>query len=172
MSKDGNYHILQGRTAGFITRLFAYVVDLVIVAGILAVGGWLAVLVDTIFERMGLDPRIGVSTIYIFLIPFIIGLYFVMFWALTGRTIGKWFMGLKVIGENGRPPSIGRSILRLIGYGLSAVVFWVGYAWVLIDDERQAWHDHIAKTWVVYDYERRKGGEVYESLLERNISDS
>ncbi len=172
MSKAGNYHILQGRTAGFITRLFAYVVDLVIVAGILAVGGWLAVLVDTIFERMGLDPRIDVSTIYIFLIPFIIGLYFVMFWALTGRTIGKWFMGLKVIGENGRPPSIGRSILRLIGYGLSAVVFWVGYAWVLIDDERQAWHDHIAKTWVVYDYERRKGGEVYESLLDRNISDS
>lgn len=172
MSKAGNYHILQGRTAGFITRLFAYVVDLVIVAGILAVGGWLAVLVDTIFERMGLDPRIDVSTIYIFLIPFIIGLYFVMFWALTGRTIGKWFMGLKVIGENGRPPSIGRSILRLIGYGLSAVVFWVGYAWVLIDDERQAWHDHIAKTWVVYDYERRKGGEVYESFLDRNISDS
>ena len=92
MSKTGDYHILQGRTAGFITRLFAYVVDLVIVAGILAVGGWLAVLVDTIFERMGLDPRVAVATIYIFLIPFIIGLYFVMFWALTGRTIGKWFM--------------------------------------------------------------------------------
>jgi len=176
MSKAGDFHILQGRTAGFITRLFAYVVDLVIVAGILAVGGWLAVLVDTIFERMGLDPNIDVATIYIFLIPFIIGLYFVMFWALTGRTIGKWFMGLKVIGENGRPPTIWRSVIRLIGwligYGLSAVVFWVGYAWVLIDDERQGWHDHMAKTWVVYDYERRKGGEVYESLLERNISDS
>jgi len=170
MSRTGDYHILQGRTAGFITRLLAYVVDLAIVAAILAVGGWLAVLVDTIFERMSLDPSIDASTIYVFLIPLIIGLYFVMFWALTGRTIGKWFMGLKVIGTTGRPPTISRSIIRLIGYGLSAIAFWVGYAWVIIDDERQAWHDHMAKTWVVYDYERRKGGEVYESFLERSES--
>jgi uncharacterized RDD family membrane protein YckC len=172
MSKTGDYHILQGRTAGFITRLLAYVVDLAIVAGILAVGGWLAVLVDTIFERMGLEPGVDVSTIYVFLIPWIIGLYFVMFWALTGRTVGKWIMGLKVIGANGQPPTIRRSIIRLIGYGLSAIAFWVGYAWVIIDDERQAWHDHMAKTWVVYDYERRKGGEVYEAFLERTEAGS
>jgi len=168
MSRDSEYHILQGRTAGFITRLLAYVVDLAIVAGILVLGGWLAGLVDIIFERMNLDPNVDVATIYVFLIPLIIASYFVMFWALTGRTIGKWFMGLKVIGSNGRPPTIKQSIIRLIGYGLSAIAFWVGYAWVIIDDERQGWHDHMAKTWVVYDYERRKGGEVYEAFLERH----
>lgn len=167
MTKNKHEHILQGRTAGFVTRLIAYAIDLAIVAGILAVGGWLAVLVDTIFERMGLNPNIDVSTIYVFLIPSIIGLYFVTFWALTGRTIGKWFMGLKIISESGKPPTIGRSFVRLIGYGLSALAFWTGYAWVIIDDERQGWHDHMAKTWVVYDYERRKGGEVYASFLER-----
>lgn len=167
MTKAGDYHILQGRSAGFVTRLLAYVVDLVVVAGVLSLGGWLAVLVDTIFEQVGLDPSVDAATIYVFAIPWIIGLYFVMFWALTGRTIGKWFMGLKVIGENGRPPTISRSLIRLIGYGLSTLAFWVGYAWVIIDDERQAWHDHLAKTWVVYDYERRKGGEVYEAFLER-----
>jgi uncharacterized RDD family membrane protein YckC len=168
VSRNEQFHVLQGRTAGFVTRLLAYVVDLAVIAGILSVGGWLAVLVDTIFERMGLDPSVDVSTIYVFMIPWIIGFYFVMFWALTGRTIGKWFMGLKVIGENGRSPTIGRSLIRLIGYGLSALAFWVGYAWVVIDDERQGWHDHMAKTWVVYDYERRKGGEVYQSFLERS----
>ncbi|MEE8457080.1 MAG: RDD family protein [Acidimicrobiia bacterium] len=167
MSKGGDYHILQGRTAGFVTRLLAYVVDLAIVAAILSLGGWLAVLVDTIFDRMGLELNIDVSTIYVFLIPWIIALYFVMFWALTGRTIGKWFMGLKVIGADGQPPTLWHSMIRLVGYGLSAIAFWVGYAWVVIDDERQAWHDHMAKTWVVYDYERRKGGEVYEAFLER-----
>ena len=172
MAKVKPLHVLQGRTAGFITRLLAYVVDVAIVAGILSIGGWLAVLVDTIFENMGLDPRIDVATIYVFMIPWIIGFYFVLFWALTGRTIGKWFMGLKIIGENGRPPNIGRSLIRLIGYGLSAIVFWMGYVWVVIDDERQAWHDHMAKTWVVYDYERRKGGEIYESFLERSEAES
>ncbi len=170
MVKPKQQHVLQGRSAGFITRLLAYVVDLAVVAGILSIGGWLAVLVDTIFDRMGLDPGVDVSTIYVFMIPWIIGFYFVMFWALTGRTIGKWFMGLKIVGANGRPPSIGRSLVRLIGYGLSALAFWIGYAWVIIDDERQGWHDHMARTWVVYDYERRKGGEVYQSFIERSES--
>ncbi|VAV97251.1 hypothetical protein MNBD_ACTINO01-2162, partial [hydrothermal vent metagenome] len=41
------------------------------------------------------------------------------------------------------------------------------YFWVIIDDERQAWHDHIAKTWVVYDYERQKRGEIYENYRKR-----
>lgn len=167
MSKGGDYHVLQGRTAGFVTRLLAYVVDLVIVVAILSLGGWLAVLVDTVFDRMGLEPNVDASTIYVFLIPWIIGLYFVMFWSLTGRTIGKWFMGLKVIGPNGQPPTLWHSIIRLVGYGLSAIAFWVGYVWIIIDDERQAWHDHMAKTWVVYDYERRKGGEIYEAFLKR-----
>jgi uncharacterized RDD family membrane protein YckC len=77
-------------------------------------------------------------------------------------------MGLKVIRADGNPPTIGRSIIRFIGYGISAIVFWLGYLWVLVDNDRQAWHDHMAKTWVVYDYERRKQGEVYDSFVERN----
>ncbi len=168
MSRNNQYHILQGRTAGFVTRLIAYGIDLAVLAGILAIGGWLAVLVDSAFDRMGLSPGVAVSTIYVFLIPLTIGLYFVMFWTLTGRTIGKWFMGLKVIGQDGRPPIFRRSLLRLLGYGLSSVALWAGYAWVIIDDERQGWHDHIATTWVVYDYDRHKGGEVYASFLERS----
>lgn len=135
-------------------------------------GGWLAVLVDTMFDSMGIDPRVDVATIYVFLIPLIIAMYFVTFWALTGRTIGKWFMGLKIIGPNGNPPTIGRSLVRLIGYAVSALALWMGYAWVIIDDERQGWHDHMAKTWVVYDYERRKGGDVYQSFIDRAESSS
>ena len=167
MSRRDEEHVLQGRTAGFVTRLLAYVVDIVVLAGIVALGGWIAVLIDTVFEQMGLDLNADIATIYVFLIPWIFGTYFVVFWSLTGRTIGKWFMGLKVINADGNPPTIGRSFIRFIGYGVSAIVFWLGYLWVLIDSDRQAWHDHMAKTWVVYDYERRKQGEVYNSFIER-----
>jgi len=166
MSKD-DHHVLQDRTAGFVTRLFAYIVDLILLFGIVAIGGWVSVLVDTALERMGVTTNISMAVIYVWSIPFIIGAYYVMFWALTGRTVGKWFMGLKIVDKNGRPPSIGRSLLRLIGYGLSAIVFWVGYAWIIIDDQRRGWHDHIAKTWVVYDYSRRAGGEIYDDYRER-----
>jgi uncharacterized RDD family membrane protein YckC len=167
MAKKDEEHVLQGRTAGFVTRLLAYVTDVVVLAGIVALGGWIAVLVDLVFAKMGLNLNIDIATIYVFLIPWIFGLYFVVLWSLTGRTVGKWFMGLKVIRADGNPPTIGRSVIRFIGYGVSAIVFWLGYLWVLIDSDRQAWHDHMAKTWVVYDYERRKQGEVYNSFIER-----
>ncbi len=167
MSKN-ELHILNGRTAGFVTRLFAYVLDIAIVAGILALGGWIAVLIDNVIENVGLDPRVDMAAIYVVLIPFIITLYFVMFWSLTGRTIGKWFMGLRVVTKDGRPPTIGRSIVRVLGYALSALAFWMGYVWVIIDDERQAWHDHLARTWVVYDYSRTSSSEMLNEYLEES----
>jgi uncharacterized RDD family membrane protein YckC len=51
---------------------------------------------------------------------------------------------------------------------VSAIVFWLGFIWVIIDDNRKAWHDHMARTWVVYDYSRRHTGEAYERFLEDN----
>jgi uncharacterized RDD family membrane protein YckC len=168
MSRTKEEHALQGRTAGFVTRLLAYAIDVVVLAGIVAVGGWVAVLIDTVFQHFGLDLNADISTIYVFLIPWILGFYFVSFWSLTGRTMGKSVMGLKVIRADGRPPTIGHSIIRFFGYGVSAIVFWLGYFWVLVDNDRQAWHDHMAKTWVVYDYARHKQGEAYQSFVDRN----
>lgn len=162
MSNENDFHVLNGRVAGFVTRLFAYVIDVAVVAGIVALGGWIAVLIDNTLSSVNIDPRIDMATIYVFMIPFIIALYFVMFWSLTGRTIGKWFMGLRVVAKDGKPPSIGHSLIRVFGYAVSAIVFWVGYLWVLIDDERQAWHDHMARTFVVYDYSRRPSGQTYD----------
>ncbi len=167
MSKEARSYVLEGRTAGFISRMLAFFVDLVVVGGILALGGSLAVLFDTMLEQLGIAPRIGASTVYIYLVPFIIGSYFVVMWSLVGRTVGKWFMGVRVVGVDGRPPTSGRSIVRFLGYGISAVALWIGYLWIIVDDERRAWHDHLAKTWVVYEYERRQGGEVYRSFVER-----
>jgi uncharacterized RDD family membrane protein YckC len=167
MSRTNEFHVLQGRSAGFVTRLFAYLADFAVIAGLIAVTGWLAVLADNVIESLGINLRVDLTTIFLFFTPFLIGSYFVLFWSLTGRTVGKWFMGLKVVGRNGRPPSIGRSLLRLIGYVLSALVLWAGYWWVIIDDERKAWHDHLAKTSVIYDYERQRGGDVYERYRRR-----
>lgn len=168
MSDKNELHVLNGRAAGFVTRLLAFSADLVVLAGIIAVGGWIAVLADTTLETLGVQARTELTSIYVILIPFIMGLYFVLLWSLTGRTIGKWFMGLKVVGSNGRPPTVGRSIVRVLGYLVSAVAFWIGYLWVIIDDDRKAWHDHMARTSVVYDYSRRAPGETYTNFLDQN----
>lgn len=157
--------VLDGRIAGFVTRLVAFAIDLAVVAGILALGGWIAVLADDVIEQVGINLRVDLAAIFVVLIPFIIGFYFVMFWSLTGRTIGKWTMGLRVVTIDGLAPTVRWSLLRLIGYGLSAIVFWAGYVWVIVDANRRAWHDHLARTYVVYDYSRVSAD--YEEFVAR-----
>ncbi len=166
MSKD-DFHVLQDRAAGFVTRMFAFIIDLGVIAAIVAIGGGVSTLIDAAIQGMGLQPTIDMTVIYVWMIPFIFAAYYTMFWSLTGRTIGKWFMGLRIIGRDGLPPSIGRSIIRFLGYGVSAVALWLGFVWVIIDDERQAWHDHFARTHVVYDYARRPSGEIYDNYRKR-----
>ena len=45
--------------------------------------------------------------------------------------------------------SAGAAILRLIGYWISAIVFYIGYIWIFIDKRKRGWHDLIAGTVVI-----------------------
>lgn len=168
MSKT-EFTLLQDRSAGFVTRMFAFLIDLAIVALITTIGGLMATLLDNALDSMGLDLRLSMGAIYVLLIPLIWGSYYVMFWALTGRTPGKWLMGLKVVNTDSHPPTVSRAIIRFLGYGVSAVAFWLGFVWVLIDEDRQAWHDHFARTWVIYDQERHRPGRIYETYSEQAV---
>lgn len=147
-------HVLNGRVAGFVTRLFAFTLDIVICVAIVATGGWIAVLFAGLADQLGLKMPVSLDALYVFFIPLIVAMYFVMFWSLTGRTVGKWLLGLRVIDERGHAPTIGHCVIRVIGYLVSMMVFWLGFVWVIVDDNRRAWHDHMARTWVVYDYRR------------------
>ena len=76
--------------------------------------------------------------------------YFVLAWAKSGQTLGKMAVGIKVIGADGQPPSIGKAVLRYIGYFISGIALSLGFLWVAFDQERQGWHDKLAKTYIVY----------------------
>ena len=74
--------------------------------------------------------------------------YFVLFHGMDGKTIGKWFLSLRVVGaERGR---IGyrRACLRWIGSLVFAPLL-LGFLWVLLSREKRAWHDYLARTWVI-----------------------
>jgi uncharacterized RDD family membrane protein YckC len=173
MSRDRPVEVLEGRTAGFVTRMLAYLLDVLVLTAILAMGSWLAVQTDNLMtEVLPEDIQLGISatTLFALLTPFIIIFYYVMFWSLSGRTIGKWVLGVRVVQADGLPPTIGRSLLRMIGYVVSLIVFFLGFLWILIDDQRKGWHDHMAKTWVVYDWARRRPGQIYEDMKARDHS--
>jgi len=76
------------------------------------------------------------------------GGYFVLFHAMAGQTIGKWLLGLKVVGRDLGNVTWGQSLVRWLGTVISAVS-GLGFLWILFHRERRAWHDLLAGTWVL-----------------------
>ena len=76
--------------------------------------------------------------------------YFPYFWAKTGQTPGMKLMGIKVVRDkDGGPVTTGQAILRLIGYWVSGLVFYLGYIWIFVDKRKRGWMDLIAGTIVI-----------------------
>ena len=77
--------------------------------------------------------------------------YLVAFWTLGGQTPWMRVIGLQVLGPDGRPPGLGRSVVRLIGLVLAIIPLFAGFLPILFDDRRRGLQDYIAGTVVTAD---------------------
>ena len=69
---------------------------------------------------------------------------------MEGKTVGKWVLGLRVVGAGQAPITYRRALLRWIGaVGLGAGSFGLGFLWILWQREKRGWHDFLAQTWVM-----------------------
>ena len=68
---------------------------------------------------------------------------------LSGATIGKRLMGLRVLTTQGRPLGFIRSFLRAAGYALSTPLFNFGFLVALAHPQSRALHDLLAGSVVV-----------------------
>ncbi|MGH8302795.1 MAG: RDD family protein [Steroidobacteraceae bacterium] len=75
--------------------------------------------------------------------------YGAIMWKLKGTTVGGIVCDLKVVRIGGGPLDWGTAIVRALGCFLSLVVAGLGFIWIAVDREHQAWHDKIAGTVVV-----------------------
>ncbi|MBI2366187.1 MAG: RDD family protein [Deltaproteobacteria bacterium] len=141
------------RWGGFFRRACAFVVDLVVILALASV----MVLLTYIGYKVGLSAHGrsvtwgNVKPLLIFLSWGGIGLatvYFVLFHGMEGKTIGKWLLGLKVVGAEQGAITYRRAFLRwLATVGLAPLA--LGFLWVLWSREKRAWHDYLAGTWVI-----------------------
>jgi len=79
-------------------------------------------------------------------------------WNAIGWSPGKRLLGLRVVDGQGNAPGLLRGFVRSLFALASDLPLFMGYVWALFDGERRAWHDHLARTWVVRareDSERR-----------------
>ncbi len=174
---------LRGFYAGFVTRAIAFLIDflLVMVTQVLTL-----LIVQLLLNFFGLSalaralfepaestdiPVLIVAirwTILVFGSTLLFDAYLIFSWLLVDKTIGQGIMGLRVLRSSGRPLTILPAIKRVIGIYLSILPLFLGFLWVLIDDRRQGWHDKLADTVVIYDWEARLGRRLRQWLARRH----
>ncbi|MDH5298911.1 MAG: RDD family protein [Desulfobulbaceae bacterium] len=69
--------------------------------------------------------------------------------AWGGQTVGKIFMGIRVVTVAGQPLSPGIAFLRWVGTIVSGLPLAAGFLWAMVDRNHAAWHDKLAGTKVI-----------------------
>ena len=134
--------------AGIATRAVGFAID-VLLAQIIFLTG--AALVGLVASLVGdLRPAWLVAVLAGAGWILVAGTYFVLFWTAAGQTPGMRLMRLRVSDHRGRPPSLGRSVVRFFGLLLAIVPLFAGFLPVLFDDRRRGLQDFMAGTTVLY----------------------
>lgn len=136
-------------SAGFLFRLGAAAIDGCILAVILGIFGFGA-LVALGPGEYGLsvfgDPGVFIA---FYLLALLLSLgYFTFFLGWAGRTPGKALLQLDVRRSDGAPMTYTRAFLRWAGYLVSLTFAGLGFFWVLFDERKRGWHDYLSGTWV------------------------
>ena len=79
----------------------------------------------------------------------ILAIYGAVMWKLRGTTVGGIVFDLHVVRVDGRPLDWETAVVRALGCFLSLAVVGLGFIWIALDVNSQAWHDKIAGTVVV-----------------------
>ena len=173
---------LLGQYAGFVSRAVGFVLDILIVIGLIWVVNMAITLPLEYFLGFNvnqcnltlsgtpgnlIDQRVGLCLAVIStqaVLTFLMGpVYFILLWSLGGQTVGQYVAGVRVVRLNGRKMNFMSSLVRYLGYFVSLFALGLGYLWVLWDDRRQGFQDKLAKTVVVYAWTARQN----EFLLDR-----
>ncbi len=123
--------------AGVGSRFVSYLIDAII---LVAIGSVLTFVLTVI----------GVSYMSAMYTPILVSLAYFTYFFGSGQTPGMKVMNIKLIRTDGDSEvGYGKGFLRWIGMQISALVIGLGFLWILIDKNKQGWHDKIAGVYVV-----------------------
>jgi uncharacterized RDD family membrane protein YckC len=146
--------VRTGRYAGPVTRLIAFVLDsLIVTTGFTLIVAGGTFLLELVTSRE-IEPARGLW----YVIGFVLWafLYLWLSVAIFGKTLGKTIMGVRVVSADGSVALHGnQAFVRALTYPLSFLILGIGLIGIVFGRERRAWHDHFARTAVVYDWGSR-----------------
>ncbi len=117
------------------------------------------------FEAMyGLSP-LGQLAYFLLVLTVVM-----LFWIYRAATPGKILLGLKIVdAKTAQPLNKQQGIVRYLGYYLSTLFFGLGFIWAAFDRRKQAWHDKIAGTLVIYNNQKTKNPD-YPAFFSKRSS--
>ncbi|MCM3743627.1 RDD family protein [Sporosarcina luteola] len=158
--------------AGFWTRFWAYVIDLLVVSSISGI------FIKPIFRV--LDFKISNPSFLLFS-PYKIALlilflaYFALMTKFTGQTVGKMILGIKVVTKDDGKLTWGTVLFReVIGRFISKLLT-IPYLLVVFMPKKEALHDLFADTYVIHEHafeievietrQERRGEELHAGTI-------
>ena len=149
---QNSYSSRDTEYAGFWVRLAAYVIDSIIVFfGLLFVRQFLSGIMSVLS-----DTWIGGNILFHYTLKDILlygfqVLYFILCTYLTGTTLGKRAMNLRVVSADGQKLTILNVVYReTIGRFLCSLSVGIGYIIAGVDREKRGLHDILCDTRVIY----------------------
>ncbi|GAA5524950.1 hypothetical protein Maes01_01510 [Microbulbifer aestuariivivens] len=133
--------------AGVGKRLAALLYDLLILAGLLMVYGFLAMMVTSVFgglecrpDQLDYNPCVSGPLLQVGMVLVVAG-YYVWSWRGAGQTIGMRAWRLMVASPEGVQLSWKQCAIRALVAPVSLAMFGAGYFWGLTRKDRASWHD-------------------------------
>jgi uncharacterized RDD family membrane protein YckC len=140
----------EPRPAGFWIRAVALLVDVIVFFFVLASLRFVA-------GRLGgrqTDEAVVVQLVAVVFAGLFTALYTTLLHAFGGQTLGKLAAGIRVVGADGEPLSVGAAFLRYLASFVSTVPLALGFIMAGLRRDKRALHDLIAGSRV----ERLRGG--------------
>jgi uncharacterized RDD family membrane protein YckC len=150
----GRWVSAQGHYAGSVSRLAAYLIDLIVNTVVFQLALASVSFVAQIATGHSVSwhrDNIVVVIVYV-LWQFV---YFGFQWAANGKTLGMTLLGVHVVNADGTRLEPRRGWVRSLTFPLGFLTLGLGFLGILVQREHRAVYDLIAGTAVVYAWDAR-----------------
>lgn len=156
--------------AGFLVRLWAYIIDCIIVGCAMLIIRIPMFLISLIFPNIILFKHILFKfTIVDIAVYLCTAAYFIFMTYYFGATLGKKAMKIKVCKEHEEKLPIIDVIYReTIGRYLSGLILCIGYILIAFDNRKRALHDMLCDTVVIYNFSVKQPEPLYNEISVNN----
>jgi uncharacterized RDD family membrane protein YckC len=129
--------------AGLLRRLAAFVYDILLLAAILFIAAFVALLFS---GGEAISPGNPWYQTYLFILSYI---FYAWFWTRGGQTLGMRAWRLRVESMDGGPVNLGQALLRFMAGLVTVMTAGLAMLWMLVDKEKRTLHDRFSDTRVV-----------------------